>query len=61
MNKYTIMFRTVTSEGNIQSLDIQADRFESLGTNVNFFRGAELVGTFQSDVLTGVIKHFEVE
>lgn len=61
MNKYTIMFRTVNSEGNIQSLDIQADRFESLGTNVNFFRGAELVGTFQSDVLTGVIKHFEVE
>lgn len=61
MNKYTIMFRTVTSEGNIQSLDIQADRFETLGTNVNFFRGAELVGTFQSDVLTGVIKHFEVE
>ena len=61
MNKYTIMFRTVTSEGNIQSLDIQADRFEPLGTNVNFFRGAELVGTFQSDVLTGVIKHFEVE
>mgnify|MGYP001159197987 FL=1 len=61
MNKYTIMFRTVSAEGNIQSLDIQADRFESLGTNVNFFRGAELVGTFQSDVLTGVIKHFEVE
>lgn len=61
MNKYTIMFRTVTSEGNIQSLDIQADRFETLGTNVNFFRGTELVGTFQSDVLTGVIKHFEVE
>ena len=61
MNKYTIMFRTVNSEGNIQSLDIQADRFESLGTNVNFFRGVELVGTFQSDVLTGVIKHFEVE
>lgn len=61
MNKYTIMFRTVNSEGNIQSLDIQAERFESLGTNVNFFRGAELVGTFQSDVLTGVIKHFEVE
>lgn len=61
MNKYTIMFRTVNSEGNIQSLDIQAERFETLGTNVNFFRGAELVGTFQSDVLTGVIKHFEVE
>ena len=55
------MFRTVSAEGNIQSLDIQADRFESLGTNVNFFRGAELVGMFQSDVLTGVIKHFEVE
>lgn len=61
MNKYTIMFRTVSPEGNIQSLDIQADRFETLGTNVNFFRGTELVGTFQSDVLTGVIKHFEVE
>ncbi|QZI79213.1 hypothetical protein PQC43_gp082 [Escherichia phage vB_EcoP-101114UKE3] len=55
------MFRTMSAEGNIQSLDIQADRFESLGTSVNFFRGTELVGTFQSDVLTGVIKHFEVE
>ncbi|AVZ45159.1 hypothetical protein PQC40_gp076 [Escherichia phage EP335] len=58
MSQYNVIFRTSTPDGQVQSMLIEADHFNRDGKAINFYRDDVLVGTFETDVICGVIKNF---